>query len=161
MLTARLMRRLVSLLFAAGLLAPAASAHDYNFGTLHIGHPWARPTTSQAKAGGAFLVVDNRGRVEDRLVSATSPVADKVELHTHIMDGTVMRMRPVEGGIVLPAGQKVELKPGGMHVMLMGLKRQLKEGETFPLTLRFEAAGEIAIDVRVEKLSGPSGAQHH
>jgi copper(I)-binding protein len=161
MLTARVMRRLVSLLLAAGLLVPAAWARDYDFGTLHIGQPWARPTTSQAQAGGAFLVLDNRGRAADRLISASSPVAEKVELHTHVMDGTVMRMRPVEGGIALPPGQKVELKPGGMHVMLMGLKQQLKEGETFPLTLRFEAAGEIAIDVRVEKLSGPSGAKHH
>ena len=160
MLTARLMRRLLSLFFAAGLLAPAAQAHDYDLGTLHIGHPWARPTTSQAKSGGAFLALDNRGRAGDRLISVASPVADKVELHTHSMDGTVMRMRPVEGGIALPPGQKVELKPGGMHVMLIGLKRQLKEGETFPLTLRFEAAGEIAVDVRVEKLSGPQGTHH-
>jgi len=149
----KLVHRLAPAIFAAIAAWPVA-AHDYKLGSLEIGHPWARPTTAQAQAGAAFLAIANKGGVADRLLGVSSPVAEAAELHNHFMDGTVMRMRPVEA-IEIAVGSAVELTPGGLHVMLFGLKRQLKEGATFPLTLRFEKAGEIVVDVQVEKLSGP------
>ena len=85
----------------------------------------------------------------DRVVSASSPVAERVELHETIRDGDVMRMREVEA-IELPAGQTVELKPGGLHLMLMGLKAPLKAGETVPVTLKFEKAGDVTVQLNVE-----------
>ncbi len=141
-------RRLLLASALAALLAPPALGHDYKLGTLSIGHPWARATVGPA--GGAFLSIENKGAAADRLLSASSPVAKTVEIHNHIKDGDIMRMRPVDG-IDLPAGGKVELKPGGYHVMLMGLNKPLKEGERFPLTLQFEKAGKIDVEIAVDK----------
>lgn len=140
----------------AALLAGPALAHDYEIGGLKIDHPWARATVGAV--GGAFLSVENAGAAGDRLLRAASPVAATVELHTHMMENNVMRMREVDG-IDVPAGGKAELKPGGFHIMLMGLKHPLKEGEKFPLTLTFEKAGSIDVEVTVDK-PGAQGAGH-
>ncbi|QJE72025.1 copper chaperone PCu(A)C [Aerophototrophica crusticola] len=130
---------------AAALLSPAAWGADVT-----ATEAWARATTSQARNGGAFLTLSNPGTAPDRLVAAAAPdVAEKVELHTHLMEGGVARMRPVEGGIEVPAGGSVVLKPGGYHVMLMGLKRPLKPGESFPLALTLEKAGTLPVTVQV------------
>lgn len=139
------------LLLAAALAAivlPAA-AHSYKVGDLHIGHPWARPTVVGQTAGGAFLKIENRGAAADKLLSARSDAAASTELHTMTMDGNVMRMREI-GELPLPAGQTVELKPGDLHIMFMGLKAPLKVGDSVPLTLTFERAGEVTVDVKVE-----------
>lgn len=148
--------RLLLLLPLVALVAWPALAGDYTLGTLQIVQPWSRPSTSQAQAGAAFLAIANKGALTDRLLSAASPAAEKVELHTHVMDGNVMRMRAVDA-IEIAAGGTVKLEPGGLHVMLFGLKQQLVVGQTFPLTLRFERAGEIVVDVQVERMSGPPG----
>lgn len=152
-------RRLFLFAVAATLAAPAF-AHDYTAGPLKIGHPWARATV--AATGGAFLSIENTGTAPDRLLRASSDVAGKVELHTHIKDGDVMRMRAVEA-IDLPAGQKVMLQPGGYHIMLFGLKRPLKEGERFPLTLEFEKAGTLQVEIAVDKpgAGAPATGGHH
>lgn len=152
-------RRLFLFAVAATLAAPAF-AHDYTTGPLKIGHPWARATV--AATGGAFLSIENTGTAPDRLLRASSDVAGKVELHTHIKDGDVMRMRAVEA-IDLPAGQKVMLQPGGYHIMLFGLKRPLKEGERFPLTLEFEKAGTLRVEIAVDKpgAGAPAAGGHH
>jgi copper(I)-binding protein len=105
------------------------------------------------------MTLRNRGAAPDRLIAAASPVARVVELHTHIREGEVMRMRPVPD-IPVPAGQTVELRPGGLHVMLIGLTAPLVEGARVPLTLRFERAGEVAVDLAVEA-AGARGAGHH
>ncbi|MGE0658224.1 MAG: copper chaperone PCu(A)C [Reyranellaceae bacterium] len=143
----------------AALLASPALGHDYKLGALSIAHPWARATVGPV--GGAFLSIENKGATADRLVSAASPVAKTVEIHNHIKDGDVMRMRAVDG-IDLPAGGKVELKPGGYHIMLMGLSKPLKEGERFPVTLQFEKAGKIDVEIAVDKpgASEPAHGQH-
>lgn len=154
-----MLTRRLGLLLALSLPAVPALGHEFNLGPLHIHHPWARATVASAQAGAAFMEITNRGTAADRLLAARSPVASTVELHNHIMDGNVMRMREV-AAIDLPAGASVDLKPGGLHVMLFGLQRQLKEGESFPLTLRFEKAGEIVVEVTVEKLAGPGHDQH-
>ena len=151
-----LARRFLLCAAAAALIAPPAFGHDYRLGSLKIDHPWARATV--AANGGAYLAIENGGAQPDRLLRAASPVAATVELHTHIMDGGIMRMRAVEA-IDVPAGGKVELKPGGLHIMLMGLKQPLKEGERVKLTLEFEKAGAIEVELAVDK-PGAMGNGH-
>jgi copper(I)-binding protein len=128
-------------------------------GPVRIDEAWARATPPGGKVGGAFVTLRNTGETPDRLVSASSAAAQKVELHTHIMDGDVMRMREVEGGIPLPPGETVKLQPGGFHIMLLGLGQGLKAGSHFPLTLIFEKAGSVQVEVPVEAMGsmGPGG----
>lgn len=135
---------LVALAACSGL----AAAADFTTGTLLVLQPWTRATAPGAVAGGAFMKIENRG-VADRLVSASSDRAEVVELHTMRMDGNIMRMDKLERGVELPAGSTTELRPGGLHVMLIGLKAPLKEGERFPLRLKFEKAGELRVEVSV------------
>jgi hypothetical protein len=139
------------------MTAGSALAHGYKVGSLSIQHPWSRETAVGQKVGGGFMVITNAGKAEDKLVSASTPVAAEVQLHTMTMDGGVMRMRQVEGGIVVPAKGKLELKPGSFHVMFMGLKRPLAKGERFPVTLRFQKAGTIKVDFAVQPVgsTGP------
>ena len=142
------MKKLI--IIAATILASTCSvglASEFKLGALTISDPFARATAGQATAGGGFFVVKNEGE-EDRLIAAHADVATSTELHTHIHEGDVMKMRQVDA-IDVPANGSVELKPGGYHVMLMGLKAPLKEGETFPLHLTFEKAGEVIINVDV------------
>jgi copper(I)-binding protein len=106
-----------------------------------------------AKNGAAYLAVSNAGSEADRLLGARSGVAARVELHTHANDNGVMRMRPLDGGIEVPAGGTAALAPGGDHIMLMDLKAPLAEGDSFPLTLVFERAGEITVDVKVKGIA--------
>ena len=129
-------------------LAFAAAAHSFRLGDIDIGHPYARPTRVGQPVGAGYLTLTNKG-APDRLLSVSSVVAASLELHTMAMEGNVMRMRPLDA-IELATGQTVELKPGGYHVMLMGLKAPLKAGDQFPLTLKFEKAGEVVVTVHVE-----------
>jgi periplasmic copper chaperone A len=126
----------------------AAQAHEFKLGAIAIGHPYARATVPGQPAGGGFLKLENKGDA-DRLLSASAGVSGSVELHSMSMEGDVMRMRQVDA-IELPAGKTVELKPGGFHIMFMGLKAPLKAGDSFPLKLKFEKAGEVTVDVKVE-----------
>ncbi|MDN3567784.1 copper chaperone PCu(A)C [Paeniroseomonas aquatica] len=133
-----------------GLLAAipvAAAAHDAEVGAISVTQPWSRAAGANG-TGAGFLTIRNGGTAPDRLLSASSPAARKVELHTHVRDGEVMRMRPVEG-IALPPGETVTLRPGGLHVMLIGLTAALVQGGEVPLTLRFERAGEAQVMLHV------------
>ena len=125
-----------------------------------VSNAWARATPPGAKDGVAYLTIESP--TADRLVSASTPVAKKAELHTMSMQGMVMKMRPL-AGLDIPAGQPVTLKPGGEHVMLMGLDHPLREGQTFPLTLDFSNAGPRTVTVTVEKpgATGPGPAAQH
>lgn len=142
--------------FAAAMLAASfAHAHDYQLKDLHIGHPYARATAPHQPAAGAYLSVENKGKDADKLVSASSPVAKSVEIHTMSMQDNVMKMREVPG-IELQPGAKIAMKPGeGYHLMLIGLKQPLKAGDSFPLTLSFEKAGKTEVSVTVQE--GPGG----
>jgi hypothetical protein len=124
-------------------------------GQLEVTDAWARATPAKAENGIAFLTI--RSPAADRLISASSPVAKKVELNTMAMEDMVMKMRPI-ASLDVPAGQPVTLKPGGDHIMLLGLTGPLREGQSFPLTLTFEKAGTRAVIVAVEKpgAAGPS-----
>ena len=137
-------------LLAAALLAAAPALAQAQ--AVAIEQPWARATTASAKVGGAFMTLKG-GAAADRLMSASSPVAGTAEVHQTVNDKGVMKMQPV-AELPIEAGKAVELKPGGYHIMLMDLKRPLKAGETFPLTLHFAKAGDITANVVV----GAAGA---
>jgi len=144
--------RLVLSLLVTLVVATSAFAQDYKLGTLQISQPWARATPASAPAGGGFLTITNTGTAPDRLVSASSPAAELVQVHEMKMDGAVMRMREVEKGLEIPAGGTVTLAPGGFHLMMMGLKGPLKQGTNVPVTLVFEKAGKIEIELSVAGL---------
>ena len=144
--------------FAAAVLALAACAahaHTYEKGELHVRHPWSRVTPAGAKVGVAYMEIRNTGALPDRLLSATTPVAARVELHLTSHEGEVMKMRQVSG-FAVRAGSRLELRPGAGHLMLVDLSRPLKKGERFPLTLRFERAGEIQVELEVQEM----GSRH-
>lgn len=117
-------------------------------GDIEISGAFMRAPPKGAPAGGAFLTIKNNGSQDDRLLSAQANISKTVELHTHVVDGNVMRMRQVES-IAVPAGGTAELKPGGDHIMFIGLEKAPQEGDTVPVTLTFEKAGAISISVPV------------
>ncbi|MEO3474675.1 copper chaperone PCu(A)C [Roseomonas sp. CAU 1739] len=148
-----------TLLIAAGAIAALpAAAHDYTAGDVAIGHPWTRAAGANGN-GAAFMQLRNTGGQPDRLLSASSPIARTVELHTMTRDGDVMRMRPVQDIPVLP-GQTVALQPGAFHIMMVGLTAPLAQGSRVPLTLRFERAGEVQVELAVEA-AGARGSGTH
>ena len=122
--------------------------------------PWARATPGMAKNGGAYMTLQNGGKMADRLVAADADVAERVEIHTHINDNGVMRMRKIDG-IDVPAGETVMLKPGGYHVMFIGLHKPLKEGESFPVTLTFEKGGKQTVTVEIKKVGAMKPGMGH
>lgn len=134
---------------ALALSTLAALAHSYKAGSIDIDHPTARPTAAGQSVAGGFMTFVNKGAA-DRLLSATTPVAASVQIHSMAMDGNVMKMRQLEA-LELLTGQVVELKPGSWHLMLMGLKAPLKAGDKFPMTLKFEKAGKAVVTVNVEQ----------
>ena len=155
-----LTRRLLLIAAAAAIAAVPAAAHDYTAGDVAIGHPWTRAAGANGN-GAAFMQLRNTGGQPDRLVSASSPIARVVELHSMTRDGDVMRMRPVQD-IPVPAGGTVALQPGGFHIMMIGLTGAMAQGSRVPLTLRFERAGEVQVELAVEAAGARgSGAHHH
>ena len=146
-------------LFFAG--AQSVLAHEFKVGDLEIGHPWSRATPAGAKVAGGYLTVTNTGSTPDRLLSISSDVSEKAELHEMAVKDGVMTMRPVAGGLEIPAGGKVALAPGGYHLMFMGLKRQPKKGEEFSATLTFEKAGTVTVDFAVEGMGEMGGMDDH
>jgi copper(I)-binding protein len=153
------------MVIAGGLTftAFAAGAQEYRAGTLTAGNAWSRPTSGPNKLGAAYLTLKNTGQEADTLQSVSSSDAERVEIHEHTQDAQgVMRMRPVEGGLKIPAQGTVEFKPGGYHLMLIGLKHNLEEGQQIPLKLHFARAGDLDVEVKVEKRSaGPAGMHDH
>jgi copper(I)-binding protein len=121
-----------------------------------VDHPWARATPAGAKTGAAYMTLIDNGSSGDRLLTATTPVADHVQFHSVSEEDGVSRMREMRAVEVAPGG-KVTFSPGGMHIMLVGLKQPLKEGQNFPLALSFEKAGKVAVTVSVAKV----GAMQH
>ena len=155
---------------AAGVFAllpvssPQAQQHGagmHKLGELTVESPWARASAGAARAGAAYLKIVNAGAENDRLIGVSAPVAERVELHTHTISEGVMRMRKVDA-VPVPGGKSAELTPSGHHVMLIGLRAPLKEGETFPLTLTFDKAGTITVTVAVGSIAarGPD-MRHH
>lgn len=149
---------LIASLVCLGTLGSAAG--DATVGDITIKAPWARATVG-AGAGAAFLTIDNAGNAPDRLIGASSPVSRTTELHTHIRDGEVMRMRRIDA-IEVPANAVTALQPGGLHIMFMDLVEPLKAGGSFPLNLRFANAGEVGVSVEVKDVAAMGhGAMGH
>jgi len=146
-----------TLLTALALAAAPVLAHD----GAHVKDAWVRATVPQQKATGAFMTLDST--LDSRLVGATSPVSAHVEIHEMVMRDDVMKMRQVPS-IALPAGQVVELKPGGYHIMLLDLKQQIRAGDQVPLTLVFEHSDgrqeRIDVQAQAKPLAGKPAGQH-
>jgi len=132
----------------AFLAASHAGAHEYKVKDLTIGHPWARATHGNAGTGVVYVTLVNDGKAADRLLKASTPVAAMASLHETIKEGDVMKMREIDG-LAIPAGATVELKPGAWHIMLMGLKKPLREGDMVPLTLTLANEGEVQVEAMV------------
>jgi periplasmic copper chaperone A len=142
---------------------PAHGGHgdmaSFAVGHLVVENPWARESVT--RTGAAYLTVRNGGDQDDRLIGVSSEVADKALLHSSAMQDGVMKMRPVEV-LEVPAHGEAVLEPGGLHVMLIGLKEPLEEGKSFALTLEFENAGEVEVVTAIEDIGhGGAGGQDH
>lgn len=157
-------RRILTLALAAAALAgtvhAAASTAEVKVVGLSITNPWSRPA-AQGGNGAGFVTIANTGKAADKLVAVSSPIAGRVEIHeSMVMNGQGM-MHPRPGGMPVPAGGSAELKPGSWHLMFMGLKRPLKAGESFPVTLTFQRAGKVAVDFKVQGGAPAASAPAH
>jgi periplasmic copper chaperone A len=141
------------------ILAQAASmdmGKTFKAGNITVESAWSRATPGGAQVAGGYMKITNNGKEPDRLTAGSFPIASKFEVHEMKMDGGTMTMRPVTGGLEIKPGETVEFKPGGYHVMFMGLKQGLKEGDTVKGTLTFEKAGTLDVEYRVGPIGGGS-----
>lgn len=146
------------------LVGATSSVQSAAAGPLKVEQAWSRATPPGAKVGGGYLKVTNTGSQPDRLTGGSLPQAGRVEVHSMSLDGTVMRMAPVEGGLEIKPGETVELKPGGYHLMFMDLKEPLTAGQVLKGTLVFEKAGAVDVQYPVQPLGAqgmPAGHSHH
>ncbi|ROL77524.1 copper chaperone PCu(A)C [Pseudomonas vranovensis] len=149
-------------LLLAALMLPAtfATAHEYTVGELQIAHPWSQELPPNAPNVAAYFVVHNNGKTADTLLSVDSPISDDAQLHEHVHKDGLMKMQQVQS-VEVPANGELKFAPGAYHVMLMQPKDRslLADGKRFPLTLHFEKAGNITVEVAVQK-NAPEGAVH-
>jgi periplasmic copper chaperone A len=140
------------------ILVGAATAHEFSSKDITVSHPWARATPGGVTVGGAYFEVKAAPGPGDRLIGARSAVAGSLEVHSHSIENGVAKMRRVDG-LPIKGGESVVLKPGGYHVMLLDLKKPLKEGDLLKFTLSFEKAGDIEVEATVEPIGakGPHG----
>ena len=132
-------------------------ADDAVVGTLKLTNPWTRATPKGATVGGGYLTITNTGNAADRLVGGASDISSRFEIHEMSMDKGVMKMREVTSGVEIKPGQTVRFEPSGYHIMFVGLKQQLREGEHIKATLQFEKAGNAAVDFVVQGIGARSG----
>jgi copper(I)-binding protein len=141
------------------VLVHAAAAQSVTQGDITVSNCWSRAVPAGGKVAGGYLTIENHAATPDRLVSATAEIAGKADLHQMSMKDGIMTMRPVEGGLAIPASGKVELKPGAYHLMFTELKRRPKKGESFAGTLTFEKAGTVKVTFSVDAI-GAMGPDH-
>jgi copper(I)-binding protein len=158
---------LIAALFAAACGAPsgqdetAARGQTASAAVLEVRDGWAAPTPGGVTVSAGYVTIENPTGAADTLLAASSPRAERVEVHEMSMDGGVMRMRAVEGGgLAIPAGAAITLAPGGHHLMFYGVTQPFAEGDTIPLTLTFANAGEIALELPVRR-DGAAGRSEH
>jgi periplasmic copper chaperone A len=137
------------------LIAFPLPAHNHGQGDIEVRHPWSRATPPGTKVAVAYMEIRNLGKQPDRLLLVSTPVAKRVELHITEREGEVMKMRMVTS-IAVPERSRTTLRPGGAHLMLIDISRPLEKGERFPMTLRFQRAGEVKIELEVQEL----GSRH-
>lgn len=157
------MRLLIAILISAAsatlvhLTSARAIAHEFAAGELTIDHPIVSPPPNGVNLTAGYMTIVNAGDEPDRLVSAVSPGAERIEIHeVRETASGAHGMRPLPDGLVIPAGGRVALAPGGYHLMVIGLRQTLREGDTLPITLTFERAGRVNVIANVERpnLSG-------
>lgn len=155
------MRSLVALLFSLAIASCGApsTTPTQAAAELSVTQAWAAPTPAGVDVSAGYLNISNDTASEDRLLSATSPRAERVEIHEMSMDGAVMRMRQVETLSIAP-GQRVELAPGGMHLMFYGVNEPFAEGQDIPLQLTFETGGIVDVSLPVRR-GAPEGHNAH
>jgi len=158
----KLSRILALAALSAAMFAAPVRADDVKAGDLVISQAWSRATPGGAKVAGGYLTIENKGSAADRLVSVSADIAGKAEIHEMAMDNGVMKMRPLDKGLVIDPGKTVKLAPGGNHLMLQELKGPFKQGDKVPLTLQFEKAGKVAVSLDVQAVGAPApgGAGH-
>lgn len=137
------------------------SGHHAMPAKVKVMNAWARATPGLVKNGGAYFTAVNGGAHADRIIGVSSEMASRTELHTHLNDNGVMRMRQVKGGIEVPPGGKVTFKPGGYHIMFIGLKKPFKKGDSFPVTIMFEKAGKQTVTVSVKSVGAMDDGMKH
>jgi copper(I)-binding protein len=140
----------------AQLTATTGHAADYDVGAIHIAQPWARATPKGASLAAGYMTVTNGGTTLDRLVCVSSDAAAECQIHTMSLEGGIMKMRPVEGGLEIPPGGTVALKPAGLHVMLVNLKHPLEPGKMVEVTLKFEKAGTVEVELPIAAIGAPA-----
>ncbi len=148
---------------AAAMALGAAHAMDSamdSAGSIQVEGAWSRALPPVARNGAAYMVVHNTGASADRIVGGEATIAERVELHTHEMQGELMRMKRLDG-VELPAGGTRTFEPGALHVMLMGLKEPLEPGKVFEITLRFARGAPLTVEVRVKDDAAPARAGGH
>ena len=145
----------------AVVLSSAVHAADYKVGPIEIDRPWSRAVPKGASVAAGYLTIRNTGDAPDRLVSGSTPVAGKFEVHEMSMDNGVMKMRPVTGGVEIKPGETVELKPQSFHIMMTGLKQPIEKGTSFKGTLVFEKAGPVEVDFSVEAIGAMAPSAAH
>jgi periplasmic copper chaperone A len=167
MMHRRFHMRFAAMALAAVAFAASAAQHaaaGSKTGDISIEAPWSRATPGGAKVGAGYLTIKNGGAAPDRLVSAAADIAERAEIHEMSMTDGVMKMRQVSDGVGVPAGGNVALAPNGYHLMFLGLKKPLTEGDTFSGTLTFEKAGTVAVTFEVRGIGAgavDAGAEHH
>ncbi|VVT30643.1 Copper metallochaperone, bacterial analog of Cox17 protein [Marinobacter salarius] len=143
-----------ALIACSTLIVTPAAAHDHSSDSITINHPWSRPTPPGVPMGVGYMVITNHSDSDITLTSATTPRAKSVSIHESTMTDGTMSMRPLKGGLTIPAGETVELKPHSYHMMLEKLDGPLKEGERVPLTVSFDGAETMEVKLKVAPLDG-------
>jgi copper(I)-binding protein len=146
---------IVGALIAVSAVSLPAAAHSVKLGALELTDLWSRATPPKAPTAAGYLTITNTGSVDDTLVAASTPMSEKGELHIMQVKDGIMTMNRVEGGIAIPAGQTVTLAPGGLHLMFIGLKDTLKEGDKLPVTLTFTRAGSVDTFLHIMPVGSP------
>ena len=134
------------------LLLPPVHAEEPAATSIVVTQAWTRATPGGSKVAGGYLVIENKGSSADKLLSASTEIANKVEIHEMAVNDGVMTMRAVEGGLSIDPGRTVKFAPGGLHLMIVGLAMPLVRGDKVPVTLRFEKAGEITVSFDVQAM---------
>src|SRR5882757_3546648 len=148
----------ITLAITLTFTASAASAHEYKAGSIEIQHPWSRATPKGATVAGGYMKLINTGGTPDRLIGGSTEVAGKFEIHEMSMDNGVMKMRPLADGVEIKPGETVEFKPGGYHLMFVGITQPVEQGKRVKGTLEFEKAGKVEVEYAVEAIGGtPKG----
>lgn len=149
-----------ALSLAALLTLGDAQAHEVKIGDIVIHHPWSRQSPMSASVAAGFMTITNTGKVDDRLVKATSEISAVTQIHDMKMVGDVMKMTELLDGITIPAGGTVTLKPKSLHIMFMDVTQQPAEGGNFTGTLTFEKAGTVTVDFEVAAPGADMGDTH-